>query len=474
MGKVFQPLADFKVEDLPEKNLPFWKLVGPGAILVGLAIGAGEIIVWPRIVAEFGVTMIWAAVVGVFLQLWINFEVGRWTIATGETVFTGYCRVWRGFAPLFILFTIMGWIAPGWGRASGLTLKALIVGPSGFGSDTFWTAITFLAAALILFGPKQIYNSVEKSIELLVLIVTLGLIQVVVASSTPAMWQELLSGVINIGYLDPGMSVKTLFIALVFAGAGGTSNLFYSFYLRDKKIGMGAKIPVIVNPLRGRGEAIPATGFRFEESKENTRRFRDWWGYVKKDQTLFFWFLNTFTILLFIIVSFAILYPRKIVPSPGTLIWDEANILAEVWGEAGRLIFLIVGVATLFSTQLAVIDGVSRSIADILYTNFQWAKKKDLSWWYFVVVITWMIAGCVITYIMEKGGISELGFLFNAAYMGGFAMAVYIPLTLYMNYRFLPATAKPGLICTLMMLLASLAYAGFAVSSIIWEFTSTP
>ena len=43
---------------------------------------------------------------------------------------------------------------------------------------------------------------------------------------------------------------------------------------------------------------------------------------------------------------------------------------------------------------------------------------------------------------MEQLNVSELGFLFNAAYMGGFAMAVYVPLTLYMNYRFLPDFAK--------------------------------
>ena len=86
-------LPAFQTEDLPEKKLPNWKLVGPGAILVGLSIGAGEIIIWPRIVAEYGASMVWAAVLGVFLQMWINFEVGRWTIATGETVYTGYCRV---------------------------------------------------------------------------------------------------------------------------------------------------------------------------------------------------------------------------------------------------------------------------------------------------------------------------------------------------------------------------------------------
>ena len=136
MGEIYQTLPGFETADLPEKTLSFWKIAGLGAILVGLSIGAGEVIIWPRIVAEFGSSMVWAAVLGVFLQLWINFEVGRWTIATGETVYTGYSRVWRGFAPLFILITMLSWIAPGWGRASGLALKALLVGPT-WGTDTF-------------------------------------------------------------------------------------------------------------------------------------------------------------------------------------------------------------------------------------------------------------------------------------------------------------------------------------------------
>ena len=50
--------------------------------------------------------------------------------------------------------------------------------------------------------------------------------------------------------------------------------------------------------------------------------------------------------------------------------WDEAEVLGEVWGGPGRVIFLLVVVATLFGTQLALVDGVGRSSADIVYTNF--------------------------------------------------------------------------------------------------------
>ena len=479
MGKLLQPLAAFKSEDLPEKTLPNWKLVGPGAILVGLSIGAGEIIIWPRIVAEYGASMVWAAVLGVFLQMWINIEVGRWTIATGETVYTGYCRVWRGFAPLFILLTLLSWLAPGWGRASGLALKALLVGPRWhigpggpidfWGTDTFWTIITFVFVALALFGPKLVYNSVERTIEVLIIVIMLGLIIVAWKVGESRHWLELGRGMVNIGHVDEGMNVKTFFIALVFAGAGGTANLFYTFYLRDKHIGMGARVPTMQNPLRGRVAKIPATGFRFPDTEPNQRRFRKWWSFVCQDQVLYFWLLNSITMLLFIFGSLAVLHPKGIVPEKGTLIWDEAQILAEVWGPTGRTIFLIVGVATLFSTQLALIDGVARSVADIVYTNFSAAQKRDVSWWYLVVVGTWIVAGCLITYLMEQRGITDLGFLFSAAYMGGFAMAIYVPLTLYINWRHLPKSARPGSLCTVMMIIASLVYVGFAISSIYWE-----
>ena len=71
-------LAPFKEADLPPKTRNFWQLVGPGAILVGLSIGSGELIMWPVIIATFGAGMIWAAALGVFSQYWINQELGRY------------------------------------------------------------------------------------------------------------------------------------------------------------------------------------------------------------------------------------------------------------------------------------------------------------------------------------------------------------------------------------------------------------
>lgn len=481
---VFAPLDPLKPAGMPERKGSFWQLVGPGAVLVGLSIGAGEIIIWPRVVAQHGAGMVWAAVIGVILQLWINFEIGRWTIATGETAYTGFSRVWRGFGPLFILLNVLAWLAPGWAQASGSAAKALLVGPDFavgtiWGSRTLWTCLTFGVVWLLLFGPKMIYNTVEKSIELMVLTVTGGLIIVACVVGTAATWQELGAGIINVGYKAPDFPVKELFIALVFAGAGGTSNLFYCFYLRDKNIGMGALIPDMQNPLRGRTESIPSTGFAYEDTPENAAKFKSWFRYLCGDQVLFFWFLNTFTLLLFIFGALAVLHSKGIVPADNTLIWDESEILrgafgqwGVAWGWIGQRLFLLVGVATLFSTQLAIVDGVSRSIADIIYTNFASARRRELSWWYAVIAMSWIVVGCLITAVTEICEIKQLGVLFNAAYMGGFAMAIYVPLTLYMNLKFLPKSARPGAAHIVMCVLASVLYIGFSVYCIWWEISS--
>jgi Mn2+/Fe2+ NRAMP family transporter len=459
---------------MPRKEAQFWQLVGPGAILVGLSIGAGEIVVWPRIAAQYGATMVWAAVVGVFIQLWVNLEVGRWTIVTGESVFAGFSRIWRGFAPVFVAFTVFGWIAPGWARVSGSALKALLVGPKGFGSDAFWTAVTFAFVALLLFGPKLAYHSVERTVELLVALVVVGLVTVAVAVGGREQWAELGRGVLNFGYREPAMSVRELFVAMVFAGAGGTANLFYTFYLRDKHIGMGARMPSMHNPLRGRVEKVPTTGYIYDDTDpENALRFRAWFRHVCADVTVFFWFLNTVTILLFIFGALCVLHPLGRTLNEGTLIYDEAEVLASVWGPVGRALFLIVGVATLFSTQLTLVDGCARSIADIVYFNIPAAQKRDVSWWYLLVAGAWIVVGTGLTWMLENY-VKDLGFLFNAALVGGFAMAVYVPLLLYMNRHLLPRSARPGAVSSLFMVVATLVYVGFAAASLLWQFAPRP
>jgi hypothetical protein len=454
-------LGPLEPADLPERGGSFWELVGPGAVLVGLAIGAGELIIWPRLTAVYGPAMTWAALLGVFLQLWINLEIARYTLATGESIFAGYIRLSRHWAWVFLLLTLLGWLLPGWARACGGGLKALLVGPTGPGSPTSWTAVTFALVALTLFGPRFVYRSVERTTEGLVLIVLAGLVAIAFTVGDAGDWQALAAGAVAFPSRHPEMQPYELFSAIVFAGAGGTANLFYSFYLRDKGWGMGARVPKIVNPLRQREERSTGHGFRPRETPENLGRWRDWFAHTQRDQVFFFWFLNSLTILLFIFGALAVLHARGLVPDQEMLVWDEAEILGSVWGPGGRVVFLLVGVATLFSTQLTLVDGVARSIADIVYHAYPRARARSLSWWYATSAAAWMVLGCLLTYWYER--LPALLFLLSAGFFGGIAMAIYCPLTLVVNLRLLPAPLRPGRARVAVLVGISTFYGVFAV-----------
>ena len=467
-------IPPLQTADLPEKKLSFWQLAGPGAILVGLSIGAGEIMLWPYLIDRFGPTLVWAAFLGVFIQFWINVEIARYTVATGETVYTGLGRLWGGFGAVFILFNVCGWIAPAWATASGLALKALLVGSQGWGSAGAWTAITFGIVALTLYGPKVVYAGVEKMVSVLVAIITVGLVIVATVVGSGRDWSDLGQGILSFGQVPAGVDTKTLFIAITAAGAAGTANLFYSFYLRDKHIGMGARVPELRNPLRGRAEKEAGGGYLYPETPENASRFRVWFRHVLGDQALFFWGLNSFTILLFIFVGIAILGDSPEVLSQGQVVNAEARAIgAALPGVAGagmRVVFLLVGFATLFSTQIALVDGVSRSISEILHVQYPATRFRSTGWWYLVISAVWMVASTLLAIVLEARGITEMGFLFNAAYVGGFCMAVYTPVLLWMNHRRLPPSARPGIVCTVMTAGAALFYVIFAALSLVWEF----
>jgi Mn2+/Fe2+ NRAMP family transporter len=458
-------LAPLRPADLPEKQRSFWQLVGPGAVLVGLAIGAGELIVWPRLTALYGAGMTWAALLGVLLQLAINVEVGRYTLATGESIFSGYVRLSRHWAAVFLVLTVACWLLPGWARTCGGALKALIVGPDGPGSPWVWTAATFAVVAAVLFGPKAVYGSLERVTEAMVCIILAGLLVIAAAVGTAADWGALAAGAVNAPWRHPDMPPYALFAAIVFAGAGGTANLFYSFYLRDKGWGMGHRMPRIVNPLRQRQETGVESGWVPPDTPENRRRWRAWFRHLVRDQVLFFWLLNTVTILLFIFGALAVLHARAIVPGEENLVWDEAAILGSIWGGLGRRLFLVIGLACLLSTQLTLVDGVARSIADIVHTAYPAARARSTSWWYGVSAATWMVLGCLLTWLWER--LPAFVFLLSAGFFGGIAMAIYCPLTLLVNHRLLPPALRPGRAWLVVLAAVSAFYAAFAVVSVV-------
>ena len=474
------PVPDLKEAELPSREKSLFKMIGPGIVMAGLAIGSGELIMWPWITSIVGAQLLWAAAIGIFLQLWINIEVGRWAVVTGESPFTGMIRVIKIIVYLWVFLIIVGKFLPGWARETGIALRDLIYGPGHSSPPWVWTAGVFAAIAAILFGPKVIYTAVERVIMVLIVVIVVGLIYVVWEIGSKELFVTMWEGVINVfdfpefpvqvmaadGSVRDELSFGRFFGAVVFAGAGGLGNLYYAYYLREKRIGMGARMPTLMSAVHAHETKEMDTGYVYPDTEENRKKFRDWYRYIVADQVVFFWLLGSFTMFLFIFGALAVLHPIGLVPDRGSLVWDLATILEESMGTSGRYIFLVVGMAALFSTQLGGVDGGSRIFSDLLHTNFKFGKWFRLDQWYLILVSTTMVIGTFSVWFFERYDIAGLDFLFISALMGGFAMAVYVPLLLYMNLTRLPRSARPGWVNIFFMVLASAMYIGFALYTI--------
>ena len=118
---------------------------GPGIVLVGVGIASGEYILYPYIASQVGLAFLWAAFVGLLTQFFINMEVERYTLATGETAVTGFQRLWKPLGLVMVACAIVPNMWPAW-ATSGATALLFVFG--GNEESARWIAIP----ALLLIG----------------------------------------------------------------------------------------------------------------------------------------------------------------------------------------------------------------------------------------------------------------------------------------------------------------------------------
>ena len=93
-------LPPMPYRDMPEP-LRLSQVLGPSVILAGLGVGSGEYIIWPFMTATVGTGFLWAAALSVTVQYFLNMEIERYTLATGETAVSGFVRFWKPWGVIF-------------------------------------------------------------------------------------------------------------------------------------------------------------------------------------------------------------------------------------------------------------------------------------------------------------------------------------------------------------------------------------
>src|SRR3989338_2456838 len=89
------------------------KLIGPSFIILALGLGSCEVILWPYLSANYGLGIIWGALLGLTFQFFMNMEIERYALAHGESIFVGLARKFRLVSFWFLLSTFIPWMWPG-------------------------------------------------------------------------------------------------------------------------------------------------------------------------------------------------------------------------------------------------------------------------------------------------------------------------------------------------------------------------
>lgn len=446
------------------------KAIGVGIVVMGLAMGTGELILWPHLVTKYGVHLLWFAIAGITAQYFINHEIARYAISTGEGFFTASGRILK-WSPIFwFLSALILYIWPGWAGAIGTTLRELF----GFGTHIGWAWATLGLVLFFTFLGKVAYVVLEKTLKLIVPAFFAMLLVITVFNVDAVHWLEVIKGFSHIGTMPSDININTLLSAIVFAGAGGMLNLCVSLWYRDKKVGMGTYAGRIENPITGKEEAVAATGFSFELNEENLSRWKKWMRFMRVDQGIIFLLLGSITLILLSVNAYAILTPMGLVPEGLDVAVVQAHIFGNRLGGFGFSLFLIMAFLMLFSVMWTVIDALTRMMSDIIYTNarvgplkkiFSWAERFSIGTLYYGIIVLVVLAGAFLV-PMEQ----PLALLMISAVLGGLTMAIYTPLLIYINNTKLPRELRPSWGMNIAMGIVSVFFIFFAVRVILEKF----
>jgi hypothetical protein len=473
-----QALAPWQFADLPEppkpRGLQWIGVCGPGVIVLGVSIGSGEFLLGPAVFVKHGLSLLWVTLVAVFFQTVFNTELMRYTVATGEPVVTGFMRTrggktfWAWFYAL-LYFLQIGW--PAWAATAAGAIFFLFLGrlatPPGDAATIYFIGIaTFLACMFVLMLGKRIARTLELLNWVLVTCIIGGFFILGVLYVPFGTWTSALAGFGGFStaqgkfsFLPDGLDILLLGALVGYSGGGGVLNLTLSNWARDKGYGMGSRVGHIGGAVGGEKVHMADTGFMFEPDAENQRRWRGWWRIVRVDQ----WGIFFVGALLGMMLP-ALLYVTFVAPGTDIKGLAISAVLAQTIGAAAGpwlgITVAVLGAWILFKTQLDCVEGMTRSVTDILWTGSARVRAwrgGDVRAVYYAVLAVVIVWGIIALKVAQPVMLLQIGA--NIASVVFVIASIHL---LYLNTRVLPAALRPPLWRRCALIGMALFYAFFA------------
>jgi hypothetical protein len=467
--------------DLPDAPMPrglgWLAAVGPGVIVLGVSIGSGEFLLGPAVFVRHGLTLLWVTSVAVFLQTIFNTELMRYTLATGEPVFTGFMRtrpsstLWAWVYAL-LYFLQVGW--PAWAATAAGAVYFLGARRMATPADAGVVYLIGVATFLVSVGVLLVGRRIERTLELLNWVLVAGILGsflVLALLFVPAgTWLAGATGLVGFdpargtfSFLPAGVDWVLLAALVAYSGCGGITNVTLSNWARDRGYGMGQRVGYIPAAVGGTRVQLAHSGFMFPTDAVNLRRYRGWWRIVRADQ----WGVFFAGGILGMVLP-AILYVRFLESGSDIRGLGIAAALAfSIGAHAGPLLagaIAFLGAWVLFKTQLDQMEGMVRALTDMLWTGSARVRAwrgGDVRAVYYGILAAVVAWGIVALRLAQPIVLLQI-----SANVAGVIFIVTSLHLLYLNTRLLPHELRPPRWRRAALVFMALFYGFFSALSI--------
>jgi hypothetical protein len=192
----------------------------------------------------------------------------------------------------------------------------------------------------------------------------------------------------------------------------------------------------------GKRTQLAETGFMFDANADNLRRWRGWWRIVRVDQ----WGIFFVGALVGMMLP-ALLYVTFVQAGTNMKDLEIAAVLAHEMSSATLpllgLVIAGLGAWILFKTQLDSLEGMVRSVTDILWTGSSRVRAwrgGDVRAIYYVVLAVVVVWGLIAMKLQRPVALLLIG--------ANIASAIFVIASLhllYLNTRVLPVALRPPL-----------------------------
>ncbi|HXG68496.1 MAG TPA: Nramp family divalent metal transporter [Blastocatellia bacterium] len=419
----------------PPRTLPgILRRIGPGMILAASIVGSGELIATTTLGAQVGYTALWLILLSCLIKPVIQAELGRYTIASGETGLEGLNRVpgprlrvnwivWAWAVMTLCTMLQVGAMFGGVAQVMNLLIPAVSV--------NLWV-VCFLVLTLILLlggGYERIERLAMVKVALFTMLTFLAAL-LLIRGGRSFSWAAVMDG---LRLQLPGEGLATAVAVVGITGVGASELFMYPYWCVEKGYARFA----------GRRDGTAAW-----------ERRASGWVRVMHVDIISSMIVYTVATVAFYLLGAGVLNGMGLVPAAGDMIPVLSNIYTQTLGPWSLWLFYAGAIATLYGTIFAATAANSRVFADMARLVGLFAAddyRRRVAWRKgFVVLLT--VLPVYLYWLIESP--------VRMVVLGGLAQALMLPAlgvgALYLRHRRLPQDIAPPLWITVTLWLATL------------------